>query len=145
MPNNWSMFVRCDKNKTELFSPIVKSLTENINCAHGVFIGTVEDGAVSNKADIDLEPLMPCNIEEADQHMFVHVRNAADECSRILVKTVDSDVVVIALSAFHRIPGLQELWLKFGVGKHSSFIPIREIANSLETPGLHHLPLLPLV
>ncbi|CAB4022060.1 Hypothetical predicted protein, partial [Paramuricea clavata] len=131
MPNNLSTFLRCDENKTELFPLIVKSLTENINCANGVFVGTVEDGAVSNQADIDLEPLMPCNIEEADERIFVHVRNAAEECSRILVKTVDSDVVVIALSAFHRIPGLQELWLEFGVGKHLRFISIHEIANSL--------------
>ncbi|CAB4001311.1 Hypothetical predicted protein [Paramuricea clavata] len=131
MQNNWSTFLRYDENKTELFPLIVKSLTENINCAHGVFVGTVEDGAVSNQADVDLEPLMPCNIEEADERMFVHVRNAAEECSRILVKTVDSDDVVIALSAFHKIPGLQELWLVFGVRKHLRFIPIHEIANSL--------------
>ena len=34
---------------------IVKSLTENINCAHGVFVGTVEDRAVFNQADIRIE------------------------------------------------------------------------------------------
>ena len=63
--------------------------------------------------------------------MFVHVQHAAEHCPRILVKTVDSDVVVIALSAFHRIRGLQELWLEFGVGKHLKYIPIHEIATSL--------------
>ena len=120
MLNNWSTFLRCDENKTELFPLIVKSLAENINCVHGIFVGSVEDRAVSNQAYIDLEPLMPCNIEEADERMFVHVRNAAEDCSRILVKTVDSDVVVIALSSFHRIPSLQELWIEFGVGKHWS-------------------------
>ena len=131
MPNNWSTFLRCDENKTELFPLIVKSLAENINCVHGIFVGSVEDRAVSNQAYIDLEPLMPCNIEEADERMFMHVRNAAEDCSHILVKTVDSDVVVIALSAFHRIPSLQELWIEFGVGKHLKFLPIHEIANSL--------------
>ena len=74
---------------------------------------------------------MPCNIEEADECMFVHARNAAEDCSRILVKTVDSDVVVIALSTFHRIPSVQEVWNQFGVGKHLKFLPIHEIANSL--------------
>ena len=131
MPNNWLTFLRCDKNKAELFPLIVKSLAENINCVHGIFVGSVEDRAVSNQAYIDLEPLMPCNTKEADERMFVHVRNAAEDCSRILVKTVDSDVVVIALSTFHRIPSLQELWIAFGVGKHLKFLPIHEIANSL--------------
>jgi hypothetical protein len=55
--------------------------------------------------------------------MFVHVQHAAELCPRVLVKTVDSDVVVVvvvvvALAAFHSIHDLQELWLKFGVGNH---------------------------
>ena len=33
-----SSHLRCDENKTELFALIVKSLTENINGAHGVFV-----------------------------------------------------------------------------------------------------------
>jgi hypothetical protein len=61
----------------------------------------------------------------------VHVQHAAENCPRILVKTVDSDVVVIALSAFHRTHSLQELWIEFGVGKHLKYIPIHEIATSL--------------
>ena len=50
-------------------------------------------------------------MEEADECMFVHVKRATENCPLILVKSVDSDVVIIALSAFHRIPGIQELWL----------------------------------
>lgn len=33
-----SSLFRCDGNKTELFALIVKSLTDNINGAHGVFV-----------------------------------------------------------------------------------------------------------
>ena len=130
MPNNWSTFLRCDDNKSELFPLIVNKLVQNIDPNNGLFIGSLEDGAVANQY-VDLQPLMPCNIEEADERMFIHVKHAAEKCPRILVKTVDSDVVVIALSAFHRIPGIQELWIEFGVGKHLKFIPIHEIAASL--------------
>lgn len=108
MPNNWSTFLRCDENKKELFPFLVKSLVENI-ITSGLFIGSLEDKAVANQ-DVDLLSLMPCNIEEADERMFVQVQHAAELCPRILIKTVDSDVVVIALGAFHRIRGLQELY-----------------------------------
>ena len=49
----------------------------------------------------------------------------------VLVKTVDCDVVVVALGAFHRFHCLEELWLEFGVGKHLKYIPIHKIATSL--------------
>ena len=130
MPNNWSTFLRCDENKSELFPLIVDALSENISDRRGLFVGSREDGAVANQ-NVDLRSLMPCNIEEADERMFVHVQHAAALYPRILIKTVDSDVVVIALSAFHRIHGLRELWLEFGVGKHLKYIPVHEIAVSL--------------
>ena len=114
----------------QLFPFIVNELLENIKDTNGLFVGSLGDKAVANK-DVDLQSLMPCNIEEADERMFVHVQHAAEHCPHILVKTVDSDVVVITLSAFHRIRGLQELWLEFGVGKHLKYIPIHEIATSL--------------
>ena len=100
---------------------IVDALSENISDRRGLFVGSREDGAVANQ-NVDLRSLMPCNIEEADERMFVHVQHAAALYPR---------VVVIALSAFHRIHGLRELWLEFGVGKHLKYIPVHEIAVSL--------------
>ena len=129
MPGNWSTFLRCDENKKELFPFIVKALIERLH-THGVFVGTLDDGAVANQ-DVDLDSLTSCNIEEADERMFVHVQHAAELHPRILVKTVDSDVVVIAIGAFKRIQCILELWLEFGVGKHLKYIPIHEIVNSL--------------
>ena len=107
-----------------------KYFLKNVKDTHGLFVGSLGDRAVANK-DIDLKLLMPCNIEEADERMFVHVKHAAEHFPRILVKTVDSDVVAIALSAFDRIYGLQELWLELGVGKNLKYIPIHETATSL--------------
>ena len=51
--------------------------------------------------------------------------------SIILVKTVDSDVLVIAISVYHRIPNLHELWAKFGKGKNLKYIPVHRIASNL--------------
>ena len=57
------------------------------------------------------------NHEEADTRIFVHIK---DGCSRgikkIMIITVDIDVVVIALYHFFSLD-VDELWIEFGVGK----------------------------
>ena len=81
------------------------------------------------------------NIEEADERIFVHVINASKKFSWIiLIKTVDSDVVVIAVSVFYRIPGLNELWIEFGTGKSLKFIPVHEIAIKIGEAKSYALP-----
>ena len=74
---------------------------------------------------------MSCNLKEADERIFLHVQHAAKTYESVLVKTVDSDIVVIALYAYQHIQNLNELWIEFGVGKSLQFIPIHEISNGL--------------
>ena len=81
-----------------------------------------------------MQGLSRCDHEEADTRIFVHVKHAANEHSRIMIKTIDSDVVCIAISCTKRIPELEELWIEFGSGKTLQFIPIREISNALGVP-----------
>ena len=50
---------------------------------------------------------------------------------KVRVRTVDSDVVVICIAWFHKIPGLEELWVAFGRGKQYRYIPVHQIAKSL--------------
>ena len=74
---------------------------------------------------------MSCDIEEADERIFLHVKHIAQEYHKILIKTVDSDVVVIALFVFHRILGISELWIEFGTGKNIRYIPIHQVASDI--------------
>ena len=74
---------------------------------------------------------MSCNLEEADERIFLHVQHAAKTYESVPVKTVDSDIVVIALYANQHIQDLNKLWIEFGVGKSLQFIPIYEISNGL--------------
>ena len=62
------------------------------------------------------------------REFFVHVLYSAALNPRILVKTVGSDVVVIAISVFQQISSLQELWIEFGAGKSLKFIRVLQIA-----------------
>ena len=46
--------------------------------------------------------------------------------------TVDVDVVVVALSMFHKL-NVNELWVAFGTGKSYCYICIHETANAMGT------------
>ena len=46
---------------------------------------------------------MPRNMEEADEKIFAQVNYASRQHAHIMVKTIDSDVVVIAIANFHQL------------------------------------------
>ena len=50
--------------------------------------------------------------------------------NKVMVTTVDSDVVVIALHHFFSLD-IEELWIDFGVGIHRRYLPIHEYAINL--------------
>ena len=75
--------------------------------------------------------LAPCNHEEADTRLFLHALHCAQNGHhRILIRSVDTDVVVLAIAIFHAL-SLDELWVAYGVKKHYRLIPTHTIANSL--------------
>ena len=52
----------------------------------------------------------------------------------LLIKTIDSDVIGIAIAAFHEIEGITELWIEFGKRKTLKYLPIHEISEGLGIP-----------
>ena len=79
------------------------------------------------------------NVERADERILLHVCNSSANKNRILIKTVDSGVVIIALLVFHKISDLIKLWIEFGTGKHLKFIPIHQLATCLSPAILQPL------
>lgn len=79
----------------------------------------------------NIECLQPCTHEEADTRLVLHLADAAENgYKRIVVRTADTDVVVILVAnilARH----VDEVWVAFGVGKHFRYIAIHEIVFSL--------------
>ena len=69
-------FLRCSENK----KTVVVTIDENVICSQS----------------LNLEDITPCNIEEADERMLLHVNHAAKQFSKHLIKTVDSDVIIIS-------------------------------------------------
>ena len=73
--------------------------------------------------------------------MFLHTKDAAEKGHRrIMLRTVDTDVVVLAVSTVVSMENTQ-LWIVFGTGKHLRYIPAHEIATSLGAEKAQTLPM----
>ena len=96
-----------------------------------VAVSTVNENVVTNGTGFETSSLMSWNKEEADESIFVNVKHASREHTRIMIKTVDSDVVVLAITNFHQLILFNKLWIEFGAGKLLRFRPIHQIARSL--------------
>ena len=101
---------------------------------HGENVLTPEDGA-------DTSALAPCNHEEADSRMMVHVLDASlHGHRRVKIRSNDTDVVVLAVSIAPTLQ-LDELWISFGSSKQVHYLPEHTIATSLGRERASVLPM----
>ena len=71
------------------------------------------------------------NLEEADEKTIPHALNLVNKgIKSIIVFSPDTDVLVLMLYYWNYLQsvGLQELWIKAGVGDTAIFIPIHTVA-----------------
>jgi len=117
IPKDFQKFLREDDNKSELFQMLTDSF---VTIQDFVVVSTKLEHVLSNGLQ-DLQELDPSNHEEADTRIFVHLK---DGCFRgyrkLMIITVDTDVVVIALYHFFSF-NIDELWIEFGVGKNGRY------------------------
>ena len=95
-------------------------------------ISTRDIIVVSNPPSATLAAISPCNHEEADTRIYVNVADqVTNGYKRVVIRTTDSDVVVIGISIMQHLEDLCELWIAFGCGKNFRYIPIHTIARQL--------------
>ena len=141
IPSNWQEFLRVDDNKTELFHFLADNDAADLNVAGKSIIMTRADGINSfGLPAVDLTGIEPCNHEEADTRIMLHCLHAA-RCgnARLSIRTVDTDIVVLAISCFSTLC-VSELWIHFGVGKNVRLIPIHELCPALGPSRCTALP-----
>ena len=128
IPRNRQAFLRVDENKSELFGYLAEQAMKT-NSQKQVI--TTKGENVMSLQDCNTSMLSPCNHEEADSRIFVHLADAVHAgLTKVLIRTVDTDVVVLAVSVVHQVD-IEELWIWFGTGKNTRFIPAHEIPRSL--------------
>ena len=138
VPKNWQQFLRDSANKTELFTFLVKYIKLQTTSKQLASTNGSEVVCIPPK---DTTHLAPCNHEEADTRIFLHLADAVHEgFHKILLRTVDSDVVVLCVAVVAKVD-VRELWIAFGTGKHIKYIPAHEIAASLGPNKSQALPM----
>ena len=131
--------MREDTNKTELFQFLADVIVEH--CTGNIVFVTRAENVVCNLR-VDLNNLAPCNHEEADTRIFVHVRHSVEKGNKVvLVKANDTDILVIAISVFSSLReiGLQKLWIEFGQGKNVRWIPVHDICECLSQDRIEEI------
>ena len=121
-----------DLNKKELFSFLSKALVHSFKQDKKELVVTDGNQVVCVPPQQDAHLLAPCNHEEADSRMMLHVAHAAQhDHHHILVRTVDTDVVVLAVMVAETLPADNEVWIAFGSGKHLRYLAAHQMAACL--------------
>lgn len=127
----WQEFLRDSENKKQLFEYLSEELQETLKCEPYQVYSTKKDLVLSAKQGCNISPLEPCSQEEADTRIMLHLFHAAEQGHKVaFVRTVDTDVVVIATYFFPKLK-LEELWVGLGSGKHYKDVPVHEVSNCL--------------
>lgn len=130
VPGNWKSFLRNDQNKEELFQYLSDVAVKAPITGREIYV-TSGASVLSSDPNADANILSPCNHKEADTRVILHAVDAARKWAcKILIRTVDTDVVVLAIAYFFSIQA-EEVRVAFGTGKKFRYIPIHKIATGL--------------
>ena len=100
------------------------------------------DSILSNTPLHDPDSLSPCTHQEADTWLLLHANHAALLGHlKILITTVDTDVVILVVCVAATLGPEHELWIAFGTRKHVRYLAAHKMAIRLETKKAKALPM----
>ncbi|ELU01310.1 hypothetical protein CAPTEDRAFT_215858 [Capitella teleta] len=120
---------------TDVFLQYVLTMLKTKDWGKRIVCTILEECLVVPEGSLNLLSLAPCSHEEADTRILLHLANAV-ACGHIsvLIRTNDSDVVVLAVRATQilkdQIPSLS-VWIGFGTGNNYRYISVHEIVENL--------------
>ena len=139
---NWQDFLRIDSNKTDLFQFFFHTLIDSFNLKEKQLVITDGESVLSKPLLDDLHSISPWMHEEVHTRMLLYVHHAAHHGhDKLLIRTVDTDVVVLAVSMVQSLGAQVELWLAFGIGKQFQYLAAHKVANGLGSKKALALPM----
>ena len=97
--------------------------------------------SLSSTNRTDMTILAPCTHEKADTRLLLHVLvSSLLGHRRVVIRTNDTDVVVLAVSIVSTIP-VEELWVTYGSGKQLQNLAAHTIAVTLGRERAFVLPM----
>lgn len=114
IPKSWPNFLRESENKEELFRLLASSIPSIKEEGKELYTTMGASALTSTGRDTEGR-LHPCDHEEADTRIMLHISDAvAEGLIKVLVRTVDTDVLILAINCVQKIKGLEELWVQLG-------------------------------
>ena len=118
------------------------ALIDSFNLKEKQLIITVGESILSKPLLDNLDSISSCTHEEADTCMLLHACHAVHHGhEKLLIRTVDTDVVVLAVSVMQALGEQVELWVAFGTGKHFRYLAAHKVANRLGPKKAVALPM----
>ena len=134
VPTNWKCFLRDEKNKQELFEFLSNKVAVFKYPENKEVFVTQGQSVLTNQNNLGMAS---CDHEEADTRLIVHIVDALTLTkgrNTCLVRTVDTDIVVILVGTFHYFTTLNlnaNIWVAFGSRRIFSFLHINTICQNL--------------
>ena len=134
MPSKFKEFLCDSQNKEELFHLISEKVSiYEFAPAKEVYMYITSGETVISKGT--QWPMRSCDDEEADSQICIHIKDALKKgAKRILVRTVDTDIIVILIGIFHQFQTQYpevSIWVAFGAGKHFRYYSINTLCSNL--------------
>lgn len=130
----------CENWQNDCYAPILSNKCLYVNCDDICYKFYSIDGLVHREIDDNLF----CAHEEADSRIVYHLSKMPSN-SQVIIKTSDTDVLIIILGNIHNLPENLSMWLEVGVQSKNTLrlINVNTIARSLGVdlckalPGFH--------
>ena len=125
---NWSEFLRDSTNKVDLFKCLSGEVMQRFHSGGDIYI-SLSNGTTVGHVGTGEDMTTVCNQDEADTRItlqIIHVLNCG--FSRILIKTSDSDLIVIFRHHLHHFDTISagcNITVNYGIGKTQRVINIR--------------------
>lgn len=120
------------------------SLFPNVEVVVSHFTGDTETPCMSTMSGLSKEVTeLNLDIEEADSRTIPHAMHIVKHnLNRIVVLSSDTDITVMMIYYWNQLHtyGLQELWVKAGVGDSTRLIPIHALVMRIGNDLSHVLP-----
>ena len=108
--SEWQRFLNDPANQDALVKFLSDELHKNTSEARYLLLTTKAESVLSNR-HTDITNLAPCQHEEADTRLTLHLNHAAQNGHRkAYIRTVDTDAVVLAMGHLNQLD-LTELWV----------------------------------
>ena len=148
-PGNWLQALRVDQFKEALvefltgfwgnddLAPIIGQKKLYVNSADVCYSFHNENGIMMKAIEEDFR----CSHEEADTRMLFHISKVPSP-SNIVIRTVDTDVLVIALGALHNLEEGKKVWMETGIVTKNTlrYISVNQIHESFGKEFCKALP-----